>query len=108
MGRKRYNRRKNIFEELPFYTTTGIICAGVSLITVLVTIILASCSQGTLGLFSGLIGIIAFGISTFGLCMNIKGIYLEENMYMTFPLIGVGVNGGIMFFLMVLYIVGLG
>jgi hypothetical protein len=87
----------------------GVIAIGVglvSLIVMLTTFYISSKSAGQGGLILGLVGVLAFLISIFGIAMSVIGFQKKEIFYAT-PIVGIGLNGFLFVAYLILYIMGI-
>ncbi len=69
--------------------------------------IYSSTSKGNGGIYLGIIGVLLFGLASFGFYLSYKS-FKEKDIFYRFPLIGSGINGTMIIVLLILYILGLG
>lgn len=93
-------------DDIPVNTIWGLIC-GIIAFVCFVALIIGAVYKHGLGISSGVIGMIALIISSYGLSLNIKGIKQDENMFFTMPLIGVTLNSAMTILFVIIYIKGL-
>lgn len=81
------------------------IVAVVIAVVLLVSLAVSYVTHGDVGIFFGLLGIILFGLSCFGVVLSIKGFREREKNYLTCKL-GIGFNGLFLLSLIVLFVGG--
>ncbi|BCN29833.1 hypothetical protein bsdtb5_11280 [Anaeromicropila herbilytica] len=84
----------------------SVILGAISLILMCYLSYLSSSSHGKGNIYIGLFGIVAFIISIFGLVCSVKSVK-EKEIFYTFPIIGMVVNGLLVIGCAILYFIGL-
>lgn len=78
----------------------------ISLITFVVISYISGKNQGNGGIELGVVGLLCAASSVFGFTLSIKS-FREKDIYLTAPIIGIGVNGIMVIVFFSLYIVGI-
>ncbi len=104
---KRKWKKKSRYDMVPFYTTFGVICGIISIVVFIILVVIATIKKGNVGFGLGMAGTAGSGLSILGLWSTIRGIKSDENMFFTFPLLGLLFNGIMILVYLIIYIIGI-
>lgn len=109
VGKNRTKKRKFTFTDKvhPFTGIMSMIIAIIVVIALVVLFLQSSSMKGAAPLYFGIIGMVAFFLSTIGFFMGVFTFKKEDIFYM-FPILGSFLNGILMIFLFSLYMIGIG
>jgi len=102
-------RRSNIKFKGREHSKKGILSMMLgllSLITFIVISFISGYNKGMGGIWLGVIGLICAACSVFGFILSTKS-FKEKDIYLTAPIIGIGLNGVMLIVYFCLYIVGI-
>ncbi len=90
------------------HTKTGIFSTVIGIVNILgfISICIASgIAKGNGGLLLGIVGLLLFGLSTFGFVLSYRSLK-KKDIFFHYPIIGGALNGLMAILLLILYIIG--
>lgn len=90
----------------PTKAIIGVVVACVVLVALGILFYVSSRSGGNAGVWIGSMGVALFFLALIGFILSVMG-FEQQEIYYTFPIIGILLNGFLGVFILLLYIIGL-